>query len=93
MEVVLAALAQHGPTAILAGAIIWVLWKKLTALQVYYEGDPSDKDKPGKIATMQRDAQEREDKLRDDYDRKVKEERDAQKLVMDDLLSTLRGEE
>jgi len=91
LEAALTALASHGPLALLAGMIVVVLWKKLQALQVYYEGDPGDPMKIGLIRTMQKAAQEREDALRVHYEARVDKERDAQNAIMRELNDTLKG--
>jgi len=94
LEQALAALATSGPTALLAGMMVVVLWKKLQALQRFYEGDPGDAKTPatpGRIAEMVAQAQQREDKLRQNYEEALLRERDAQANVMNDLLNTLRG--
>jgi hypothetical protein len=92
LETALTALASNGPLALLAGMIVIVLWRKLTSLQVHYEGDPKDPTKIGLVRTMQQAAQAREDALREHYEKRIDKERDGQQAVMDDLLSTLREE-
>ena len=94
LEQALAALATSGPTALLAGMMVVVLWKKLQALQKHYEGDPGDAKTPatpGRIAELVTASQQREDRLRENYEAALARERDAQALVMNDLLNTLRG--
>lgn len=93
MEQALTALATGGPVAVLAGLIVIVLWKKLNALQVYYQGDPDPAaQRPGLIANMQKAAQEREDGLRSHYEAQLAQERIEQRKVMDELLAALRGD-
>lgn len=91
MEPVLEILAQNGPLAVIGGAIVLVLWKKLTALQVHYEGDPTDATKVGLIARMRHDAQEREDKLRADYGLEIKTERDENKQLWRETNDAFKG--
>ncbi len=85
-------LAAQGLTALLLGGIVFVLWRKLTALHVFYEGDPSQPEaKPGRIREMQVAAQVREDGLRTHYEGLINDEREAQAATLDELLSTLKG--
>jgi flagellar biosynthesis/type III secretory pathway M-ring protein FliF/YscJ len=94
IEQAIAALAASGPLAILMAIVIKVLWSKLTAVQKQYEGDPGDAKnpaKPGRIAELVKAAQEREDAMRKNYEKRLDAERVEQRKVMDELLNTLRG--
>jgi len=102
LDSALTALAQNGPLALLAGMIVIVLWKKLTALQVHYGGDPKDPTKVGLIAANAAAAQAREDKLNEEakaredtlrvhYETRLDSERSAAREVMNDFNATLRG--
>ena len=93
LESALTALASNGPLALLAGMIVVVLWRKLTALQVHYEGDPSDTTgtKIGLVARVRQEAQVREDALRVHYDGLVAKERNENKQLWRDVNATLKG--
>lgn len=85
--------------ALLLGLVCKILWAKvaevraeLAALRAYYEGDPNDPNKKGKIAEIQAAAQLREDKLRNDSDRLLREAWGEQKALMQDLAAALRGD-
>ena len=69
-EEAITAITAAGPVAILLGLGILALWRKLVELRVayeelrvFYEGDPKDPTKLGKIRELQKDSQLREDKL------------------------------
>ena len=91
MEQAWAALAAAGPTALVLGIAVATLWSTNKALHIQYEGDPTDKDKPGKLATLAAASQKREDDLRTFYENKLKAERDEQKAILAELNATLRG--
>lgn len=103
MQEALTALAAGGPIAILAGIIAYVMWRKVETLHLFYEGDPLDKTKPGKIAAMNAEFRKREDdqaaaflkredSIRSFYEKKLKAEQERNDAVMEELNATLRGE-
>jgi len=91
VETFINTLIASGPMAVVLGLGLVVLWRKLQAQRIYYEGDP-DPDKsektPGKLATMASDAQTREDLIRKDYDGRLSKQR----VHYEGLITTQRGE-
>lgn len=73
------------------GIIVWTLWGKLQELRVYYEGDPKDKDKVGKLEAERKSAQAREDELREHYEDELKKEREENKALLREINETLQG--
>jgi len=92
VEAALSALAATGPMAVVLGSAVLTLWRKLAAIQIYYQGDPDDKDKPGLIARHAASAQAREDGLREQYEDREAKLRSDLKAVYKELNDTLRGE-
>ncbi len=88
-------IAEQGLLVLSFGLAIVYLVKANRALHAYYEGEPAKGDKeskPGRIETLQKEAQNREDQIRKDFDKKEKELRDALAAVYKELNDTLRGE-
>lgn len=96
------AVAQNGPLAVVMGAVVVVLWKRLVQLRTHYEGDPSDPErKPGVLSLERRAAQQREDAVRGHYEGLLAQERAAhqaeidrergeQRALLDQLLNALK---
>jgi len=89
----LKALAEHGSIALLSGMIVIVLWRKLSALQKHYEGDPDDPTgtKIGVLAQMRIASQKREDALRKHYETLIEKEREENKQLWRETNEAFKG--
>ena len=68
----------------------WKLWATLVELRHYYEGDPKDPSKPGRMKQEQLASQAREDSIRAYYEEQLKQERIEFKAVTRELNATVK---
>jgi len=85
------AILTSGPLAIVLAAGLIVLWLKLRAKEIYYEGDPKEPEKtPGLLAKRAEECRDREDAIRKFYEGQLKTEREENKALYREIAEALK---